>query len=316
VSHDPVFVHGILPRSGTNFLWDLLLLHPDCARARVPVNEDLFLDHADGLVQFVDSVRDAWDPNWGVYPDGISGELRAALGHGLITFLQTDPARRLVTKSPSVRHLEWFFTFFPHARLLLLVRDGRAVAQSAMGTFGWDLDRAARAWAEAARTIQQFQVAESARAHRWRIVRYEDLVDDTERALREIFDFLELDPALYDFAAARNLPVRGSSAFGRRDGKVHWDSVAKDAQFEPKERWKNWTAAQVDRFDWLAGEQLVGFGYSTARPRTSLARTTVHTTRDWLWQSWRYARLLTYRLRGRLAIRTRIARLLKSPGGA
>ena len=27
----------------------------------------------------------------------------------------------------------------------------------------------------------------------------------------------------YDFEAARNLPVRGSSAFGREDGKVHWE---------------------------------------------------------------------------------------------
>jgi hypothetical protein len=282
----------------------------------VPVNEDLFLDHADELVRFVDSVRGAWDPNWGVYPESIPQELRAALGRGLISFLQVDPTRRLVTKSPSVRHLEWFFTFFPNARLLLLVRDGRAVAQSAMGTFGWDLDRAARAWAEAARTIQQFQDAESDRADQWRIVRYEDLVDDTERELRQIFDFLDLDPAAYDFAAALNLPVRGSSAFGRRDGKVHWESVAKDAKFEPRDRWKSWTATQIDRFDWLAGTQLVAFGYATVRPGASLVRTAAHTTRDSLWHARRYARLLTYRLRGRLAIRTRIARLLKSPDGA
>ena len=51
---DPIFLHGIQPRSGTNFPWDLLLLHPDCARARQPVNEDLFLDHFDPLVAFVE----------------------------------------------------------------------------------------------------------------------------------------------------------------------------------------------------------------------------------------------------------------------
>src|SRR5215208_2064957 len=51
---EPIFIHGILPRSGTNFLWDLLLLHPDLTRAREPVNEDLFLAHSAPLVRFVD----------------------------------------------------------------------------------------------------------------------------------------------------------------------------------------------------------------------------------------------------------------------
>lgn len=59
---DPIFIHGILPRSGTNFLWDLLRLHPDCAPARVPVDEDWFLAHSDHLVHFVDDVGAAWDP--------------------------------------------------------------------------------------------------------------------------------------------------------------------------------------------------------------------------------------------------------------
>ena len=41
------------------------------------------------------------------------------------------------------------------------------------------------------------------------------LVDDPEETLRSIFEFLGLDPNRYDFDAARDLPVRGSSAFGR-----------------------------------------------------------------------------------------------------
>ena len=42
---DPIFIHGILPRSGTIVLWDLLLLHPDCTGVRRPMNEELFIDH-------------------------------------------------------------------------------------------------------------------------------------------------------------------------------------------------------------------------------------------------------------------------------
>ena len=311
---DPIFIHGILPRSGTNFLFDLLLLHPDCARARTAVNEDLFLDHSDHLVSFVHAVRGAWDPKWGPAAPDLPDHFYAALGEGLVWFLWTERSKRLVTKSPSVRHLERFFGFFPSARLLLLIRDGRSVTESAMKTFGWDFDRACRAWAEGARTIQRFQRQQAARADRWRLVRYEALVDDPERELRAIFAFLGLDASRYDFAAARNLPVRGSSAFGREQGQVHWSAVAKDPSFAPKDRWRSWTAAQLERFEWLAGDVLAELGYAPPPRGFSSLRSAIHTTRDWRWHVARTARLLLYRARGRVALRTRLGALLKERG--
>jgi protein-tyrosine sulfotransferase len=309
---EPIFIHGILPRSGTNFIWDLLLLHPDCSRGREPVNEDLFLEHSDHLTAFAAAVQSAWNPTWGTFGVDIRNRLYESIGDGLISFLWTDRTRRLVTKSPSVGHLDRFFAFFPSARLLILVRDGRSVVQSAMDTFGWDFDRACRAWSEAGRTIRRFQQTESARADRWRLIRYEDFVDDTEAQLRAVFEFLRLDAQRYDFTAARNLPVRGSSAFGLQDGKVHWEVVPKDKTFTPKERWRSWTAAQRERFEWLAGEQLVDFGYADSTPRFGLLRSARHTARDWRWVTLKTARRALYRTRVRIALRTRIVGTLKA----
>jgi hypothetical protein len=229
-----------------------------------------------------------------------------------VSFLWTDRERRLLTKSPSVRHLDRFFTFFPSARLVILVRDGRSVAQSAMDTFGWSFDRACREWSAAAQSIHRFQQDQSNRAERWRLVRYEDLVDDPEGHLRSLFAFLDLDSDRYDFHAARNLPVRGSSAFGRKDGQVHWDSVAKDASFAPKERWRSWPAHRQERFQWLAGEWLAYFGYPDARGRFSSAASFAHRLRDWRWQVMTAANRLVYRARARLALRTRLARTLRA----
>jgi protein-tyrosine sulfotransferase len=302
---DPIFIHGIMPRSGTNFLWDLLLLHPDCGPAREPVREDLFLDHADHLVAFVEQVRASWDPRWGSFAPDIPERLHAALGEGLVSFLWTDRSRRLVTKSPSVRHLGRFFLLYPWARLLVLVRDGRSVVQSSMDTFGWDFDRACRAWADAADEILRFQRAEAAHSDRWRLVRYEDLVDDTEGQLRPILTFLGLDPAGYDFEATRSLPVRGSSAFGRQGSEVHWEPVAKDATFAPKERWRSWPDEQLERFDWLAGDRLRSLGYTASPPERSLTRTARHTLLDWRWHTARAARLAVYRARVRVGSTSR-----------
>ena len=287
---DPIFIHGILARSGTNFLWDLLLLHPDCTRGREPVNEDMFLEHSDHLVDFVDDVRASWDPVWGTFSADLPERLFEGLGEGLLSFLWTDRDRRLVTKSPTVTHLDRFFKFFPHARVLILVRDGRSVVQSAMDTFGWDFDRACRAWAKGADTIFHFRDSPAALPNRWRIVRYEDLIDDVEAELRAIFEFLQLDTTRYNFEAARNLPVRGSSAFGRREDKVHWDAVPRDRSFAPKERWRSWSRGRAARFQWLAGHQLAQLGYGTSSSTPSTSGSIRHTLQDWRWHAARHAR--------------------------
>jgi protein-tyrosine sulfotransferase len=305
VVDDPIFIHGVLPRSGTNFLWDLLLLHPDCVRTREPIREALFLDHSDQLTAFVDRVRETWDPIWGTFTPDLEGRFCEGIGEGLLSFLRMDKGR-LVIKAPSVQHLERFFTFFPRGRLLILMRDGRAVAQSAMATLGWDFERACRAWATAADTICHFQQTQSAHAERWRLVRYEDLVDDTETELRSLFRFLDLDPSKYDFDAARNLPVRGSSWYGRREAPVDWQTVPKDASFAPKERWRSWSSDRLDRFDWLAGSQLRRFGYARSSVNVRVGRSMSHTVRDWRWRIVTATRLTIFRTRVRLGLRRRL----------
>jgi protein-tyrosine sulfotransferase len=297
---EPIFIHGILPRSGTNYLCDLLLLHPDCGRGRDPVREDLFLDHSDHLVAFARDARNAWDPRWGSFAGDLPERLCESIGEGLVSFLWTDRSRRLVTKSPSVRHLERFFTFYPRVRLLVLVRDGRSVVYSGMATFGWDFDRGCRLWSQAADTIRQFQREEAGRGDRWRLVRYEDLLDDTEGQLRSIFNFLGLDPAAYDFRAAQELPVRGSSTFGRDGRNVHWELVAKDESFAPKERWRTWSAAERERFEWLAGEQMRELGYATETDSGSVTHATKQVLLDWQWRITRQIRLGLFHARVRL----------------
>ena len=100
----PVLIFGLTPRTGTNYLWDLLRMHPACAGGREPIREDFFVEHAGRLDDFVREVRGRWDPAWtSTVDEGTVAELHAALGAGLLTFLRTDDERRLVTKNPQ-RH--------------------------------------------------------------------------------------------------------------------------------------------------------------------------------------------------------------------
>lgn len=270
----PIFILGILPRSGTNLLSRLLQLHPDC-EVPDPIREDWSLEAADLLIEYTRATYEHWarEPRWGVY-EALEGELLRSLGGGLLSLLTSlAQERRLVTKTPSVKNLPIFFDLFPEAYLLILVRDGRDVVESATRSFGRDSDEVAYMWAEAARTIRAFDQAHKGDVPRHMVVRYEDLVQDMERTMSRVFGFVGLDTAAYDFERAEHLPVYGSSTFRGGADHVHWEPVTKTGDFKPVRRWANWSRRQHERFNATAGDLLSVFGYE---PR-------VFSDRRWLW---------------------------------
>lgn len=257
----PIFILAAQPRSGTNYLWELLRRHPQCAPARSPVWEDYLLVHAPRLVEFTREAQSCWDPVWG-NTRHLQPELLRCLGDGLVAFLSDDPSRRVVTKSPTIANLDLFFDLFPDACLLLLVRDGRDVAVSGMRTFGWPIEDAARNWARGTARILDFVA--SHREDRVRMVRFEDLVDELTVSLDALLRWLDLDPAAYDFAATADVPVRGSSHHVNEDGRVHWDPLPRPLGFRPIGRWTGWTPDEVETFERMAGAQLDLLGYPRA----------------------------------------------------
>jgi len=314
VGHDrelhPIFIAGILPRSGTNFLYQLLSLHPDCQVGGV-IWEDFLLAHADLLVRYAETVQERWDLTWAVQ-DRIGQPVRAlcrSLGKGLISFLQLQvydeaqgqvsgcsvvpSSKRLITKTPSVKNLRHFPKIFPDAHLIIVIRDGRALVESGVKSFDWEYDHATREWADAARTIIQFEEETSKGECKYLITRFEDLVHDTEGELRRIFSFLALDPDKYDFQAAASSPVIGSCESRRAgESEVHWNPIQRTEDFNPVGRASNWGRRMHERFNWIAGKDLEQLGYrKKGAPRGRL-----------LWNLWNVAldvkSLFTSRERG------------------
>jgi hypothetical protein len=295
----PILIFGLTPRTGTNYLWDLLCLHPACAPGREPIREDFFLECANLLDEFVESVCSRWDPTWGVVSEQTMAELYGSLGAALLDFLTVDGDRRLVTKNPSVTGIDQVFRFFPTAHVIVLVRDGRAVVESCVRTFGWDADLAARKWAAAATLALRFLDGRTPDHPSIRMVRYEDLVADTRQQMTQLLSFLSLDAAAYDLAAGERLPVRGSSVFLGGETRVHWEPLERTPEFDPLQRWSHWTTEQHRRFAWLAGRQQVALGYGLDHvvPATTAARARQRLASA-RWRARRGAKLGEYRLRG------------------
>src|SRR3546814_5864375 len=102
--------------------------------------EDYLLDNADLLDRYVERTRALWGPAWSG-DDGLADTLAGGLGEGLLQSLESllptaARGKRLLVRSPSIGHLEVLPRLFPGVRAVVVVRDPRAVADSAVRSFG------------------------------------------------------------------------------------------------------------------------------------------------------------------------------------
>jgi hypothetical protein len=301
-----LFIHGVLQRSGTNFLLDLLLLHSDCGAGGI--FEDYLLAGSPLLMRYVWTLTESWNSTWfDESREGVRRKLVAALGKELGSFcrLHAKPARWFVSKTPSTLHLDSCFDLFPSALVILIVRDGRDVVESGIRTFGWRWEEAVRHWCTSARRMLEMMDAR-ADSRQVLLVRYEDLFLETKREMKRILAFLGLDENRFDFQAADSLHVRGSCEFGRHDGSVvDWKPVARTAEFSPMGRYCGWSTRRNQRFAWLAGEISARLGYCVAQNAgRNLLTDLLDGSLDRYWETlWRARELLflLQRLLGRSA---------------
>jgi len=279
-----IFIQGIMHRSGTNLLHDLVALHPDVEKVQRPVWESFFLSKIHWLDAFGRAVSREWDPDWNVDDE----ELRTQFGSAITGFLADGrDSRFVVTKTPSVHNLHRFFDFFPGSYLLVLVRDGRAVVESGVRSFGWDRDMATRSWAHYARVVETATEGFAECEERFQVVRYEDLMRDRLATMESVWAMLGLDAREVDIESAANVPVRGSSDLAVEEGGVHWRPVDPKPSFDPLRRFADWSPARHRRFNHLAGAELRLFGYEPRYETTSFAGRVGQRIRDLVDVRWR-----------------------------
>jgi hypothetical protein len=258
---DPIFIHGIQKRSGTNYLCELLKLHPDCY-SNSTIFEDWYLSSFHHLENFVNESYYRWkdELKWEV-EDNYRDNLFYEIGQSLIRFLNNANTNKiLVTKTPNVLNIENFFKLFPNAYLIILIRDGRDVAESNLNTWNIPIEFVAKKWAESAKLVLEFNMKYEGNKN-FMIIKYEDLILNLENEMVKVLNFLNLNSDNYDMESAKNLRVIGSSTFTGEDGKFKYMVKNKPDDFNSIKRWSNWSNKLHQRFNWLAGEQMIKFGY-------------------------------------------------------
>lgn len=267
-------------RSGTTLVRAILNAHPKLA---VP-GESYFVvwlgrrrrryELAGGFdrAAFVaDLTAQAWFRRWGLSgeqvhealaaagPDTFAGAVRAVFG----AYARHQGKERYGDKTPIyVQHLPLIAELLPEAVFVHVVRDGRNVALSLLDA-GWG----PQAWEHAALhwrlQVRQGRAAGRALgADRYREIRYEDLLDDPEGEVRALCRFLDLE---FDGAMLRYF--EGAASLLRAEPHPH---EHENLRLPPTKGLRDWrttvSAAEVARFEALAGDLLGELGYERASP--------------------------------------------------
>ena len=260
-----VHVHGAMPRSGTNYVADLLQLHQDIAAYPHRLWE-LPLLHCAGAISSAQAelVR-TYKRNAEVVAPY---EFLTYLASGLLSYLQrlAGDSRTVLLKVPHADYLYLFHAIFPRDHCVLVLRDGRDAVASHIDTFGSNplkpgITELSSKLARAAHLMLDYARLRATSPGQHALIRYEDANHNPVDTLRGLLATLALPEARIDFANVGTLPVRGSSALQGKTG-VNWDPQAKPKDFQPVGRWHAWKQSQRRRFKRHAATTLIAAGYA------------------------------------------------------
>lgn len=251
--------------------------------------EDFVLANAHHLLHFVDRVTSAWaELNHGVI-DAMEQSLVRNTWQGVERHLLTAAAKPAdavpgpiwcVSRTPNTENLHLLATL-TDTKALVVVRDGRAVLESGMRSFGWSFEEHLHRWTASAKRIREAMPENPDLL----LVRYEDVIKGRPAEAARILEFLDIDPETYPFDG--ELKVYGSSeqlAKGQ-----FWEGNTAPVTFDPLNRWSHWTEARMQRFNHVAGAEMQHLGYELAES-PSVPRNGVNAAMDLLWPARRAAR--------------------------
>lgn len=253
-----IMIHGIMKRSGTVYVGELLSLHPDIHSYPNKIWEVPFLPLTGDIQNLQQEFFLAYEQNIGKIGED---DFLPIFGAAFVNYLYalTPEGRRLLVKMPGVQYLHHFYSVFPSENLLVLTRDGRDLVASTIKT--WPQIRfsdACRRWNRSAQLVMTCHARFSKKDGYW-LAQYENAVKEPERFVEEACQRFHLDFSQYPLEKIQSLRVIGSSTT-RAQGKT-WIQKPKD--FQPIGRWQHWSAWKKWTFKRIAGQSLIELGYCT-----------------------------------------------------
>lgn len=283
----PVFAFFVgCGRSGTSLLRAIFDSHPDM---NVPRDTYFILGLAErrgryerpegfAVETFLNDLQGGYDfDRWPIPFDEIASDLRTnppasypdAIRQIFHVCAIKQGKSRYGNKSPvHVRGLPMLAGLFPEARFIHIIRDGRNVALSYIDVdFGPStIEGGALRWRR--HVTDGRKAGETLGPERYREVRYEQLIDDPESAIRDLCSFVDIE---FDERMLRYYE-RSEQLYPGRETPTHHRNLARPPTKGMRDWRKEMSAGQVAMFEAIAGDLVTELGYERGAPPANLGR--------------------------------------------
>ena len=172
--------------------------------------------------------------------------------------------KRWVEKTPKhIRCIEFLKEVTPHAKFIIIIRDGRDVALSIKKRFG-SIDIGARRWVNDNLLGEAYWEDESVK-----VIRYEDLVEDPRLILEELLVFLNepFEPECLDFhdkpKSYYSDKVECPPDATQKNHKQYRNWQINQPLFDGRGKWKQMSAEDKKVVKNVANKKLIEYGYVT-----------------------------------------------------
>ena len=279
-SNKLVYVAGIYQRIGTNFIGRILINHKDMCRPEghweLPI-----LDASDDYLNFFHNFSATRFNNRLDYK---LEDFCRVFGEGMLQLMydrvaQNKNAKYIVQKNPGTLGLKNFKLFFPEAKLIILLRDGKDVMASYLSAskLSGKKFNPRRYWLgyifcknfrDSALRILDYVKSNHENVL---VVKYEDLTDKLEPQLLRIAEFLEIEADRDWLGACAGMSVKGSTFYSKsgegdkfeeKGNSTNWLDQKKTENFKPIGRYKKFlNSIDLLIFNKVAGKWNKALGY-------------------------------------------------------
>jgi len=272
----PVFIVGC-PRSGTSFLYHLLLSAGGFAEFRTQMNVFDVLEPIYGDLSVLKNKKKMmkeWLQSKAFQVSGLDAreveakvlsECRSAADFLRIVMdmiAHKQEVNRWIDSTPTnIPHMQRIVKEFPDARIVHIIRDGRDVALSLdkrgwSRPLPWDKEKSLLAagiyWEWIVRKGRKYGAMLSSN---YMEVRYEELVSDARQSLARVSEFIQHDLD-YD-------RILSASVGSVKDPLTSFKEDLNDGHFTPVGRWRaKFPPEQLAWFEQLVGDYLQELGYA------------------------------------------------------
>jgi len=255
-----VFIIGS-PRSGTSALAWSLAQHPELWTS-AETDILLFLFQKRWFhEQYRKALSEPEKKNWLIQHEMSFEEFASFIGNGINQMFQSrSKGKVFVDSTPSYTKItEELMVFFPNAKFIHIVRDGRAVVNSMLASgFPYKAYKnfrlACKSWVS---FVTKGREVMHSFPDRVLEIRNENLITNPDKELKLIFDFLELEPSAESTTFLRTKRVNSSYL------NVSKDDIrkSKDPSLMPQKPWTTWSPRNKRLFIKIAGKTMSSLGY-------------------------------------------------------